>query len=55
MNASTLLLIALAVVALPLVLVSLRLVRRSRNRFDAGSVSPRWISELRRDEPWTGR
>jgi hypothetical protein len=54
MTPSALLLIALAVVALPLVLVLL-FVRRSRNRFDAGSVSTRWISELRRDEPWTGR
>ena len=55
MNPSALLLIALGVVALPLVLVLLRLARRSRNRFDAGSVSTRWISELRRDEPWSGR
>ena len=31
--------------------------RRSQRRraFDAGSVSTRWIAELRRDEPWTGR
>ena len=55
MTPSVLLIVALAVVALPLVFVLLRLAQRSRNRFDAGSVSTRWISELRRDEPWTGR
>jgi hypothetical protein len=30
-----------------------RLSRHDARVFDLGAVSTRWLSELRRDEPWT--
>jgi len=50
-------LVIVAAVLLSVVVGVVRLSRRSQKKraFDAGSVSTRWISELRRDEPWTGR
>ena len=30
-----------------------RLSRHDTRVFDLGAVSTRWLSELRRDEPWT--
>jgi hypothetical protein len=30
-----------------------RLSRHEARMFDLGAVSTRWLSELRRDEPWT--
>jgi hypothetical protein len=41
--------ITLAVLAALLVL----LVRRGSDTVDLGAVSTRWLSELRRDEPWS--
>jgi predicted LPLAT superfamily acyltransferase len=51
-------LIAAAAALIVLVLVVRAMHRRARlarNRraFDVGAVSSRWLSELRRDEPWT--
>jgi hypothetical protein len=48
-----LIVVALAAVVLTLVYVLVR-PRHSNGRrtFDAGYVSTRWLSELRRDEPW---
>ena len=44
-----------AVVALGVIVFGLRRVGRmsGRRTWDAGAVSTRWLSELRRDEPWT--
>jgi hypothetical protein len=55
MTPTLLLALSLAVVA-GIVLYALR--RSSRDtqasrRFELGVVSTRWLSELRRDEPWT--
>jgi len=54
---STFALVVVAAVVLSVIAGLVRLSRRSQKKraFDAGSVSTRWISELRRDEPWTGR
>ena len=46
-------------IAIALVLLAalvLFIVRRAMrgNALDLGAVSTRWLSELRRDEPWTG-
>ena len=56
MTPNILLAAAVVIVALGVVIVALRRVGRlsSGNRaVDAGAVSTRWLSELRRDEPWT--
>jgi hypothetical protein len=45
-----------ALAVLGVVLVAIRRVGRMSNgsrAVDAGAVSTRWLSELRRDEPWT--
>jgi len=45
-----------AVVALGVIVLGLRRVGRTPGGgrdVDAGAVSTRWLSELRRDEPWT--
>ena len=54
MTPTLLLALSLAVVAG----IVLYMLRRSRDtqasrRFELGVVSTRWLSELRRDEPWT--
>ena len=47
-------LVALAVIAvLALAIYALRRLSRHGRPVDLGVVSTRWISELRRDEPWT--
>jgi hypothetical protein len=53
MMAIVLIAIALAAAALAVVYILVR-ARSSHGRrtFDAGYVSTRWLSELRRDEPW---
>lgn len=55
MTPNTLLLIAAAAIVGILVLAVRRLGRMSRGSrpVDAGAVSTQWLSELRRDEPWT--
>lgn len=54
MNPSILLVIAAAVVLGAIVLAVRHVGRASGSRaVDAGAVSTRWLSELRRDEPWT--
>jgi hypothetical protein len=46
-------LIAVAVIiVLGLVILAMRRGMHSET-FDLGAVSTRWLSELRRDEPWT--
>jgi hypothetical protein len=45
-----------AIVALGVIVLGLRRVGRGSagsRGVDAGAVSTRWLSELRRDEPWT--
>ena len=45
-----------AVIALAVIVLGLRRVGRmsgGSRAVDAGAVSTRWLSELRRDEPWT--
>jgi hypothetical protein len=57
MNPSILLTVAVAV-ALGVIVLGLRRVGRMSSgsrAVDAGAVSTRWLSELRRDEPWTSR
>ena len=44
--------IALLVVGV-LIYAVRRLSRHDTRVFDLGAVSTRWLSELRRDEPWT--
>jgi hypothetical protein len=55
MNPSILYTVA-AVVALCVIVLGLRRTGRisgGSRAVDAGAVSTRWLSELRRDEPWT--
>ena len=55
MNPSILYTVA-AVVALCVIVLGLRRAGRisgGSRAVDAGAVSTRWLSELRRDEPWT--
>jgi hypothetical protein len=55
MTPTLLLVISLGIAALVL-LFAVRLVSRyahAGKTFDLGVVSTRWLSELRRDEPWT--
>jgi hypothetical protein len=51
----TVLVAALFVVVLLVAVYTLRRLARvsQAGRSDLGAVSTRWISELRRDEPWT--
>ena len=44
--------IAVAIVVVLMVLAFRRGMPRAEN-LDLGAVSTRWLSELRRDEPWT--
>jgi hypothetical protein len=54
MNPSILFAIAVAVILGAIVLAVRRAGRVPGSRaVDAGAVSTRWLSELRRDEPWT--
>jgi hypothetical protein len=56
MTPNILLTAAAAVAALGVVVVAIRRVGRlshGSRAVDAGAVSTRWLSELRRDEPWT--
>lgn len=54
MNPSILLSAGAAIVLVAFVLGVRRAGRLSAgSRPDAGAVSTRWLSELRRDEPWT--
>jgi hypothetical protein len=57
---ATKLMTSLAFVALIVLLVAgvivyavRRVSRHDTRMFDLGAVSTRWLSELRRDEPWT--
>jgi hypothetical protein len=52
MTPTLLLAITIGLAALVL-LYAVRLVSRAGKTFDLGVVSTRWLSELRRDEPWT--
>jgi hypothetical protein len=47
---------ALVVAVIVIAVIVIRLSRNSRptRPADLGAVSARWISELRRDEPWSG-
>jgi hypothetical protein len=50
----SMLVIAAVIVTLLVFLVHRRTrAARARRTFDVGAVSTRWLSELRRDEPWT--
>lgn len=55
MITTPLLALALAAVAVLLLYVIRRVVRHGHpsKSLDLGAVSTRWLSELRRDEPWT--
>ena len=56
MTPNILLAVAAAIATLGVVIVALRRAGRLFNgsrAVDAGAVSTRWLSELRRDEPWT--
>ena len=52
MTPTILLSIAIPVVAGALVF-TLRRVAHAGRTYELGAVSTRWLSELRRDEPWT--
>jgi hypothetical protein len=47
----------LLAIVIPVILIALVLTFRrggqSTRSFELGAVSTRWLSELRRDEPWT--
>jgi len=55
MTSTVLLSVGVPVVALVLLLIVRRLMRggQAERTFELGAVSTRWLSELRRDEPWT--
>jgi len=55
MNSILFLSIGVAVLAVAVLYVLRRMSRdaHSARPFDLGVVSTRWLSELRRDEPWT--
>jgi len=55
MTSTVLLSIAAPVVAIVLILIVRRMMRggQAARSFELGAVSTRWLSELRRDEPWT--
>jgi len=52
MTPTILLAIAICVIAGALVFTVRRVAHAGRT-FELGAVSTRWLSELRRDEPWT--
>jgi hypothetical protein len=55
MTSTVLLSIAIPVAGIVLLLVIRRMLRggQAARTFELGAVSTRWLSELRRDEPWT--
>ena len=56
MTPNILLAAAAVIAALGVVIVALRRIGRlssGSRAVDVGAVSTRWLSELRRDEPWT--
>jgi hypothetical protein len=55
MTSTVLLSIAIPVAGIVLLLVIRRMLRggHAARTFELGAVSTRWLSELRRDEPWT--
>ena len=56
MTPNILLAAAAVIAALGVVILALRRIGRlssGSRAVDAGAVSTRWLSELRRDEPWT--
>ena len=52
MTPTILLAIAISIIAGALVFTLRRAAHAGRS-FELGAVSTRWLSELRRDEPWT--
>ena len=46
-------LVAILISVLLLVGFLVMIARRGSNSVDLGAVSTRWLSELRRDEPWS--
>ena len=55
MTSTVLLSVGVPAVGLALILMVRRMLRggESARTFELGAVSTRWLSELRRDEPWT--
>jgi hypothetical protein len=55
MTSTVLLSLAIAVASVVILLVVRRMLRsgQAARTFELGAVSTRWLSELRRDEPWT--
>jgi hypothetical protein len=55
MTSTVLLSIAIPVAGIVLLLLIRRMLRggQAARTFELGAVSTRWLSELRRDEPWT--
>ena len=55
MTSTVLLSVGLPAVGLALMLIVRRMMRggQAARTFELGAVSTRWLSELRRDEPWT--
>jgi hypothetical protein len=55
MMPTTLIVIGIATVGVALIFIAWRFSRYSHSdrALDLGVVSTRWLSELRRDEPWT--
>jgi hypothetical protein len=53
MTPTIMLAIAIAAVALIVVVYTVRRAGQTGRSFELGAVSTRWLSELRRDEPWT--
>jgi hypothetical protein len=49
----TILVVIAVIAALAIAIYALRRLSRHGRPADLGVVSTRWISELRRDEPWT--
>jgi hypothetical protein len=53
MTPTILLVIAVCLVAVMAVVYMVRRSGHTGRTFELGAVSTRWLSELRRDEPWT--
>ena len=53
MTPTILLAIAIVVLAVIVVAYTIRRAGQTGRTFELGAVSTRWLSELRRDEPWT--
>jgi hypothetical protein len=55
MTPTVLLSVGVPVVGLALIFMVRRMMRsgQAARTFELGTVSTRWLSELRRDEPWT--